>query len=173
MRFPIVVAFSLVFTSLMHGQQATFSITISAPDSVAMSSKLKIDIACKNVSDHQIPSSKAGFGGPWDYTVDVRLGVSEPVPLTEYSKILQGIDTGESKRTLSPEERRREFRRHVTSGSTIIQFLAPGETQKDEIPVSKLYDLSKPGRYTIQIQRTDPETKLVVKSNSITVTVTP
>jgi hypothetical protein len=41
------------------------------------------------------------------------------------------------------------------------------------ISVSDLYDLSKPGQYTIQVRRWDDETKTWVKSNTLTVTVTP
>lgn len=39
--------------------------------------------------------------------------------------------------------------------------------------IDKLYDLSKPGTYTIQASRVDEESKAVVKSNIITVTVVP
>jgi C4-type Zn-finger protein len=33
--------------------------------------------------------------------------------------------------------------------------------------------MSKPGKYSIQVERIDDESKTVVKSNTITVTVTP
>jgi hypothetical protein len=40
--------------------------------------------------------------------------------------------------------------------------------------VTKEYDLSKPGKYTVQLERPDPENKgQWLRSNTITVTVTP
>ena len=49
----------------------------------------------------------------------------------------------------------------------------PGEQSTEVVAVNDLYDLSKPGQYTIQVRRWDDETKTWVKSNTITVTVTP
>ena len=57
-----------------------------------------------------------------------------------------------------------------SGGSTKMK---PWETMTDRVNVSKLYDLTQPGRYTIQFQRLDPETKTFVKSNEITVTLRP
>jgi hypothetical protein len=57
--------------------------------------------------------------------------------------------------------------------ATIVE---PGESKKvDDDVVSKLYNLSRPGRYTIQASRAvsgDPSDVEVVKSNTIAVTVT-
>ncbi len=39
--------------------------------------------------------------------------------------------------------------------------------------LDKIYDLSKPGKYTVQVSRFDDTTKVWVKSNTITLTVTP
>ena len=50
---------------------------------------------------------------------------------------------------------------------------APGEERTQIIVVNDLYDLSQPGHYTIQVRRWDDDTKTWVKSNTITVTVTP
>jgi hypothetical protein len=37
----------------------------------------------------------------------------------------------------------------------------------------EFYDIHEPGTYTIQVAHLDPESNTVVKSNTITVTVTP
>jgi hypothetical protein len=58
-------------------------------------------------------------------------------------------------------------------GSIITYFLKPGETIKDGLTLNRLYDLTKPGKYTIQCQRFDEESNSWVKSNKITITVTP
>jgi hypothetical protein len=48
----------------------------------------------------------------------------------------------------------------------------PGEAKESWFDLNKLYAPLAPGKYTIQVQRTDEESKTVVKSNVITVTVT-
>jgi hypothetical protein len=51
--------------------------------------------------------------------------------------------------------------------------LKPGETLMHKVNVSKLYDLSRPGKYRIRFRWQDIELKMHVTSNPITVTVTP
>ncbi len=48
----------------------------------------------------------------------------------------------------------------------------PGETDETSFDVNKLYAPLAPGKYTIQVERTDEETNLVVKSNILAVEVT-
>jgi len=53
--------------------------------------------------------------------------------------------------------------------------LQPGESVSYFAPISEWYDLSGPGKYTIQVLQhvsSDPSSA-VVKSNKITVTITP
>jgi hypothetical protein len=53
-----------------------------------------------------------------------------------------------------------------------IQHLQPGETKSGGmIKLDSLYDLSRPGRYTVQVKAFDGETKTIVESNRITITV--
>lgn len=62
------------------------------------------------------------------------------------------------------------------TGSFRLCTLAPGQsTSPDENLLSREYDLSKPGTYTVQVSRgiSRDEKKGVVKSNPITITVTP
>jgi hypothetical protein len=47
-----------------------------------------------------------------------------------------------------------------------------GLTRADLV-VSRLYDLSKPGKYAIQVTRPDLGSRTLVKSNAVTVTITP
>lgn len=62
-------------------------------------------------------------------------------------------------------------------GSFVGYMLQPGETRKEDIVVSKLYDLSRPGQYSISASRrlgeitTDPNYKLVAKSNTLIITI--
>ena len=56
------------------------------------------------------------------------------------------------------------------SGSAKIVPMAPGETWTHQIIVSELFDLSKPGVYTIQAKRF--AAGVLFKSNIVRVTVT-
>jgi hypothetical protein len=56
--------------------------------------------------------------------------------------------------------------------SAYFGTLEAGKTLKRQLNASKLYDMTAPGSYTIQVQRRDPETDTMVKSNTITVTIT-
>lgn len=55
--------------------------------------------------------------------------------------------------------------RGVTSGPGFL--LNPGETTNGPLVISDLYDLSRPGKYSVQVSRG------AVKSNAITLTVVP
>ena len=114
----------------------------------------------ENKSDHDLPvyraiSSDMDQGG-WVYTVDVRDDKGVARPETRFYIFAQGRDPDAAKRT--------------SGWATKVK---PGGTLADRVKVSKLYDLNQPGKYTIQFQRLDPQTKTFVKSNEITVTVTP
>lgn len=52
-------------------------------------------------------------------------------------------------------------------------MLRPQDSYKSEIELSQLYDLTRPGKYTIQVQRGDDFTKGVAKSNTVTLTIKP
>ena len=59
----------------------------------------------------------------------------------------------------------------LETGSVRFGAIPPGETITEDQEVSALYDMRKPGKYTIQVWRRDP--KYDIKSNIITITVTP
>jgi hypothetical protein len=58
------------------------------------------------------------------------------------------------------------------NGSGACVPLKPGETLVERIEVSKLYNLTKPGKFVIQVERGDPESTAPVRANAVTVTVT-
>jgi hypothetical protein len=61
----------------------------------------------------------------------------------------------------------------VVVGKLVDVPVKTGKSFTYPLNVNELYDLSHPGKYTIQVQRMDPDSKVLVKSNTITVTVTP
>jgi hypothetical protein len=74
------------------------------------------------------------------------------------------------------EVSRRTYRHseHVT-GHAIFRTLKPGETITDVEPLGRLVDMDKAGKYTVQVSRNVPRNDgaVVVKSNKLTITVSP
>ena len=74
---------------------------------------------------------------------------------------IEGKDTWDGKSSL------------VVAYSAWNAHVKPGATFEDHVDLTSIYDLSQPGKYTVQVQRTDAVSKTLVKSNTVTVTVTP
>lgn len=68
---------------------------------------------------------------------------------------------------------RRGIRLHTYAGSVWHILLVPGQALNDSLEISSYYDLRKPGKYTLRFLWKDPQTDWVVKSNTVTLTVTP
>jgi hypothetical protein len=137
-----------------------FSLTIQAKDhTIKTGSPVWVDVTERNNSDQILPLGRgkpltADQGGE-TFTVDVwnEKGM-RPDETTFYRRKLGHLTLEE--RAEAP----------VPLGGGEVRFVKPGETTTDRIDVGRLYDLSRPGRYTIQVQ-------LPIQSNKITVTVSP
>jgi hypothetical protein len=138
--------------------QAPFSLNISAKDdTVRAGSEVRVKIVLTNTSNREIyiiHEKASDVGEQAGFTLDVRDAGGMVVPFTRYGQLFFNHEA-------------------VTLGAPSPFDLKPGKTLKDEIIVSKLFDLSKPGKYSIQVKRQDDSSTAVVKSNTITVTVTP
>lgn len=163
LRNPLLLAAVLVIATSgrVSGQnsantsKAPISLTITSPAaSVKSGTVVFVEAALKNESDHvyrvyTVASEDMDQGG-WVYKVDVRDDKRRTPPETQYAR------------------------------TAIIPFssagalpLGPGKTRIDRINVSRLCDLSQPGKYTIQVRRFDWGSQSFVRSNEITVEVTP
>jgi hypothetical protein len=134
-----------------------FSLNLSAAQSVVKSaSPLAMNIVLTDVSNHNIafPWLASGGGNYQIYVWDSHGNPAQPVPRT-----WKGKDG-------------RNYAR-IRGGSMYLIYLNPGQSRKDELDVSESYILTHPGKYTIQVQRADDESKSVVKSNTVTVTIDP
>jgi hypothetical protein len=110
-----------------------------------------IKVQMTNISDHAVDCTAAYLGATdRKYQYDVR----------------DDAGTSIKRRIIRPEQ---------DAGSIEMCTLQPGESTHRETQVSWLHDLTKPGKYTIQLMRgaAGDEKDGVVKSNIVTVTVTP
>jgi hypothetical protein len=151
-------------TASAQGTRPSFSVTISVPqDVVAAGSEVKVKITLKNTSNHDIgiPKSPADDQG----------GSYNKITVRDEEGNLVADNATIAARTDKHKGTQSELM-NLTMETIILFTVKPGESLKDGIKLSEIYDLSKPGKYSIELERTD-DTKTVVKSNTITLTVTP
>jgi hypothetical protein len=133
-----------------------FSVTISTPEtSVRAGSdvKLKVIFANDTEKDLHFGAGGPGRGGPV-FDIDIRDSDDKPVSETPYGLKMHGKDP------------------HPFAGSVFSATLHHGETMEEELILNKEYDLSKPGKYTVQVKERNPVFQ-TVKSNTIAITVIP
>ena len=130
---------------------ASFVITISAPeDEVQVGSDARVVITLKNVSDHQVLVGRhRGVDSPeYTYRIEVRSAGGRAVEETAHARVRQ-------------------------SQVSTVDYVQPGGIAVQTAHVAKLFNLRRPGRYTVQVSRKDPKSDVVVKSNEITLSVVP
>ena len=133
-------------TATSTAEEPGLAITITGPGSVKAGSEVIIRITPTNRSDHRIRFRVE----PMDYRYQV----------TVYD--------AQNKMAMETERGRKV---KGASGMTVYLggsfWLDPGESRKDELAVSDLYDMSRPGKYKVQVSRKG------AKSNTITINVVP
>jgi hypothetical protein len=83
------------------------------------------------------------------------------------------FDVRDSRGHLAPK--RMHDHPELAGGHVVFRTLPPRGSLTDPADIGRLYDLSQPGKYVIQVSRraSDNPKDGVIKSNKITVTVTP
>lgn len=138
-----------------------FSLALSAPkEPIKAGANLDLLVTVTNTSARKIAFIVSPGPLPedgWQYEITVRDSLGRPAPPSAYVRNL------DKRLPLYP------------GGSTVGRTLAPGESFVDEVDVTMLYDLSRPGKYTISVSRDFPPRQNLgegrVLSNTITVTV--
>ncbi|MGA9993994.1 MAG: hypothetical protein WBP93_01210 [Pyrinomonadaceae bacterium] len=143
-----------LFVNLTLCQQSNdppFKIAITADSpTVVAESDVSIKVSLTNTSNQDVNEGvmyKDGINLDSTFRFEVR---------DEHEKLVP-------KRTYPHEELR--------TGSVMFRTIRAGQTLTQEQRVSALYDMRKPGKYTIQVWRRNPEYD--IKSKIVTVTVTP
>jgi hypothetical protein len=125
-----------------------FSITISGPEEVKAGADIEINIQLTNSSDHEINLIEFYENGVnLSYSYDVR----------------------DEKGVLREKKSKRR-----SGGSVKPRTVKVGESIEAGTLVSRVFDMSQPGQYVIQVSHAiSDDPKNAVKSNSITVKVAP
>ena len=138
-----------------------FSLTLAGPkEPLKSGAELRLRVTVKNTSERKIAFIRSPGVIPEEgfrYTIDVRDADSKNAAPSQYVRELTNKTT-------------------VTFESRYAQWLEPGESFIDEVTVTKFFDLSQPGKYTIWVARELPPRQNLgegkVKSNSVVVVVT-
>jgi hypothetical protein len=142
----------LLSVGLAIGQQSNmpFKIAISLEKAtIVAGDDVTIDVTLTNISNHIIPEGPMYQSGiELDSTLrfEVLDEHKKPVPIRHY-----------------PNE-------ELRGGTVRFRDFKPGETITQQQRVSALYDMRKPGKYTIQVWKRNPDYD--IKSKIVTVTVT-
>jgi len=139
-----------------------YSLTIRAiPAEAKAGTAINLSIAWKNLSDRSFRVAQE-YKNPKRvdeaYRTYVRDEKGNLAPETAWGR---EIRTGKS-----------EGPPTLQTGAAYRYDLEPGEVFTQSILLNRLYDLSQPGKYTVQVEHLDPQTKLAVKSNVIELSVT-
>jgi len=161
-----IALFTALLTPILVAQAAksprdlepSFSITISAPErTVKANSEVELDVILKNTSHRDISVSEILGGADLNFNIEVRDGQGKLAPETSFGKKLHGKDPN--------------FQGQ--HGSILAHTLAFGASHETKTFLNKIYVLSEAGTYTVQASRRDPDANVVIKSNSVTLTVIP
>ena len=139
-----------------------FSLAIASPETpIKAGAELKLHVTITNTSER-------------DITFVTSVG---PVPDDDhYYRVTPRYEDG----SIAPPSRfvrERDERIPIDYGSQIGRTLRPKQSFVDQITVTWLFDLSRPGRYTISVARQMPPRQNLgnswITSNEITITVVP
>jgi len=139
--------------------QPRFSIAINVPSNTVKSgSQITVNATLTNKAKDTIYLNvSAQWEAELDFRIDVHDVQANAAPLTDYGRLVL----------------KNEGEVPIVEIYIGIAILHSGDTFRREIVISKLYDLTNPGKYTIQAQRVDDANGVIAKSNIVNVTVTP
>jgi hypothetical protein len=135
-----------------------FSITIRAPeDEVQLGSDMRVTITLKNLSTKQVLIARhTGTDSPEfsSFRIVVRDAQGREVEESAYAQRLRSESA-------------------QAAGRSVVDYVQPNGIAVQTAHVTKLVNLRRPGRYTVQVSRRDPVSGVTVKSNEITLSVVP
>jgi hypothetical protein len=164
-------AVTLAALSPLAAQQAesAFSLSLTVePETVRPGSDITIVIVATNKTQQRVPFPIDRYN-PWvGYIINVTDPAGEPAGKTKLYRTSTGDKTGKD----APGPEPGLLPANIILGAS----LAPGAKLEQRIILNRknneLIDLSRLGKYTVQVERTDDVTKTTVKSNVATFAIT-
>jgi hypothetical protein len=177
MHSPVLVKSNAVTVQVVENEsppsapalgRPAFSVTIWTSRQVISFRPREVwcQVITKNISDHKIFLQT-------EVTEQDEVGAVYKVDVQDSNGVL--APDGESGRLARIHDQSPPTVPYVSTprqGGQSLRLL-PGEDWSDMIHLKDMYDIKTPGQYTIRVRRWDDETKTWVKSNPLTVTVTP
>lgn len=164
---PVIKIFFLILAMLSPADADTraenqFSVSLRAPDKpIKSGAELRLKVTVTNVSDHDVQFARTPGTTP-DETLSYRVEIRDE----------QGEVPNQTPFFRNLNENPSSF-----FGSFVTYMLGPGKSFDDSIVVTRLYTLTKPGKYRIWVARGQQplrfSPKYTVTSNEITALVTP
>ena len=159
--FVYTVALIFLIMPVVFADEALFSLTLAAPTAPLKSgAELRLLVTVTNTSDRTLGfiRSPGEIPDEWfRYKIQIHNEAGQSAPPSAYVRELK------NKQTLGFQ-------------SSYARWLKPGESFVDNVEITKLYDLSQPGTYTICVSREFPPKQNLgtgyIKSKVITVTIT-
>ena len=172
MRAPqwLIAVLILVPLRPLAAQSAdpAFSLSISAkPEIAAPGEELILSIVLTNKTPQQIFFQTDRYHPETNYTIHVTDPSGEAAGKTRAYRMATGDRTGKDA-AAPPADPTRTI---ISIGSVGISGVAPGKTMEERTALNGLFDLTRPGRYTIHVEKKDDTSKAVVKSNVVTVRI--
>jgi hypothetical protein len=138
-----------------------YTIAIAGPSTVTLGTPINIIVTVTNITNDDLYwSSDIGKDSQYKGFHFHLLKGGNAVPSTFLHRKLTG-----TQRHGDPHE--------VSGGSSIVLAHPPGKMFEIPIDLSRLYDVTQPGTYTVQVTRYDDETKSVVRSNIWKIDIAP
>jgi hypothetical protein len=173
MKVAGVACLCLVAVQLSASGQTTapaakpvISLAIHSIASIQAGSKVFIHVVLTNTSAHDIVVEREVRGT--DCAIDVRDEKGKLAPDTKYGLVTNGhVNINDlDLNTIDPQD---------LTGALVSIPVKAGKTWEWGLDATQRYDMSKPGKYQIFVEKLDPENPALkaVRSNTISVTVMP
>lgn len=132
----LITSFCSVGTMTHGPSEPPISLSIRpAQETTKRGSDVTINVTLTNPTNHAV--SFTDRNSACDYAVDVHDSAGLPAPQTEY------------KRTLNCGTK-------LADGRNIIVTLKPGESRQEQLIITRVCDLGRPGKYSVRVLRTFP-----------------
>lgn len=143
-------------------RQPSFSLSLTAALlSVHVGESLIVAISLTNITDSTTGVREdISHKGEFTYRVFAYAENQKKAPTTAYSRALWGGSLPDDPPVSA-------------DSSFVTRRIQPGKSLVNNVDVTSLYDLTHPGTYTIWVERTDRVSHMLVKSNTVNISMTP